>query len=176
MKHFFGVGLVAVAMVVPGASVSELHLSAAPQRNTTDFTYWCVGNCSATTATPALPATERVRKGGVVLMGGGTDTDDGFRQMIDWSDDGNFLVIRAYGDDAYNQYIDDLGKGRLSSVATLLTKSRNASVSGMRWLLSRHDLLQCIRGSATEAAKHRSSCGSYVFGSKGARRCLSDGG
>ena len=131
-------------MVVPGASVSELHLSAAPQRNTTDFTYWCVGNCSATTATPALPATERVRKGGVVLMGGGTDTDDGFRQMIDWSDDGNFLVIRAYGDDAYNQYIDDLGKGRLSSVATLLTKSRNASVSGMRWLLSRHDLLVAV--------------------------------
>ena len=36
-------------------------------------------------------------KGGLILMGGGTDTDDAFKQLIKWSDAGNILIIRAYG-------------------------------------------------------------------------------
>ena len=36
-------------------------------------------------------------EGGLILMGGGTDTDDAFKQLIQWSDNGNILIIRAYG-------------------------------------------------------------------------------
>ena len=58
-------------------------------------------------------------------MGGGTDTDDGFKQLLQWGGGGDFLVIRASGDDAYNNYICKMGGAR--SVATLLTKQRDAS-------------------------------------------------
>lgn len=58
-------------------------------------------------------------------MGGGTDTDDAFKQHLKWSNGGDFLVLRASGDDAYNSYIQGLGKS--NSVATLLTSSKDAA-------------------------------------------------
>lgn len=57
-------------------------------------------------------------------MGGGTDTDDAFKQHIQWSGFGDFLVLRASGDDAYNPYIRALAVTH--SVGTLLTKDKQA--------------------------------------------------
>lgn len=63
--------------------------------------------------------------GGLVLMGGGTDVDAAFQWMIKKSGGGDFVVLRASGTDAYNPYINKLGK--LDSVETLIIKSRQAA-------------------------------------------------
>lgn len=101
------------------ALLASLAVPAAAHANvTTDhYQYWCVGNCDTDVTTSPI--------GGTVLMGGGTDVDAAFAKMIEWSGNGDFLVIRAYGDDAYNEYI--LGLGQANSVATLLTKDASAS-------------------------------------------------
>lgn len=58
-------------------------------------------------------------------MGGGTDVDAAFRQQITWSDCGDFLVIRATGTDAYNDYIMSLGCA--NSASTLLIDNINGA-------------------------------------------------
>lgn len=61
-------------------------------------------------------------RGGMVLMGGGRDVDAAFRWMISRAEGGDVVVIRASGTDAYNAYIQDLGK--VNSVETLKIDSR----------------------------------------------------
>ena len=56
---------------------------------------------------------------GTVLMGGGTDVDGAFQWMCGKSGNGDFLVIRATGTDAYNPYIEQLCPS-VNSVATLI--------------------------------------------------------
>jgi len=74
------------------------------------YSYFRVGNANDTvTATTA----------GTVLMGGGTDVDAAFQWMCQRSGNGDFLVIRATGTDAYNPYIQQLCPGE-NSVATLI--------------------------------------------------------
>jgi cyanophycinase len=63
--------------------------------------------------------------GGFALMGGGDDLDAAFRWMCELSGGGDFLVLRARGDDAYNPYIKDLC--HVNSVATLVIPSREAA-------------------------------------------------
>ena len=87
-------------------------------KNETHFTYWCVGSCEE-------DAKPKSTEPGIILMGGGTDTDDAFKQHILWSGSGDFLVLRASGDDAYNPYIRALAETH--SVATLLTKDKRAA-------------------------------------------------
>ena len=62
---------------------------------------------------------------GYALMGGGKDLDEAFRWLCDHADDGDFLVLRATGTDAYNPYIHDLC--HLNSVATLIIPDRAAA-------------------------------------------------
>jgi cyanophycinase len=62
---------------------------------------------------------------GIALMGGGTDQDDAFRWMIAKSGGGDFVILRASGTDAYNPYINGLGK--LNSVTTILIRERSAA-------------------------------------------------
>jgi cyanophycinase len=62
---------------------------------------------------------------GFALMGGGTDLDQAFRWMCNRATGGDFLVLRATGDDDYNPYIQPLCK--LNSVATLILPSRAAA-------------------------------------------------
>ncbi len=59
---------------------------------------------------------------GLVLMGGGTDVDEAFKWMIERSGGGDFVIIRASGTDAYNQYIYELGE--VDSVETLIINNR----------------------------------------------------
>jgi hypothetical protein len=61
-------------------------------------------------------------------MGGGTDVDAGFRWMLPRCNGGNFVVIRASGTDAYNEYIYNLGTSFLYKV--YITFCRNCAVCG----------------------------------------------
>lgn len=49
-------------------------------------------------------------------QGGGVDCDDAFKWMIERSDQGDFVIIRSHGTDAYNQYVMDLSNSTLNSV------------------------------------------------------------
>ena len=74
------------------------------------YSYFRVGSANdvSTSTTP-----------GTVLMGGGTDVDAAFQWMCQKSGNGDFLVIRATGTDAYNPYIQQLCPNE-NSVATLI--------------------------------------------------------
>ena len=64
-------------------------------------------------------------RAGYALMGGGTDLDEAFRWLCERADDGDLLVLRASGDDAYNPYIKGLCK--LNSVATIVIPDSQAA-------------------------------------------------
>ena len=81
------------------------------------YTYVRIGN-STNVATPVTA--------GTVLMGGGTDVDAAFQWMCARAGNGDFLVIRATGTDAYNPYIQALCPG-INSVATLIIPSAAAA-------------------------------------------------
>ena len=63
--------------------------------------------------------------GGIAMMGGGTDLDEAFLWLCGKGNGGDFLVLRASGDDDYNVYISKLCK--LNSVATLILPDRAAA-------------------------------------------------
>jgi len=62
---------------------------------------------------------------GIAMMGGGSDIDEGFRWLCEKAHGGDFLILRAHGDDDYNPYVNGLCK--LNSVATLIIESREAA-------------------------------------------------
>ncbi len=81
------------------------------------YSYFRVGNTSDVTGSTTA---------GTVLMGGGTDVDAAFQWMCQRSGNGDFLVIRASGTDAYNPYIRALCPNG-NSVATLIIPNRAAA-------------------------------------------------
>jgi len=87
-----------------------LVCSGIPASAAKKYSYFRVGNENdiSTSTTP-----------GTVLMGGGTDVDAAFQWMCQKSGNGDFLVIRATGTDAYNPYIQQLCPNE-NSVATLI--------------------------------------------------------
>ena len=62
---------------------------------------------------------------GYALMGGGSDLDEAFRFLCEKGGGGDFLVLRAAGDDDYNDYINKLCK--TNSVATLIIPDRDSA-------------------------------------------------
>jgi cyanophycinase-like exopeptidase len=68
---------------------------------------------------------ETKAKFGIAMMGGGTDLDEAFRWLCNKGNGGDFLVLRASGDDDYNSYIKGLCKA--NSVATLILPNRAAA-------------------------------------------------
>jgi cyanophycinase len=82
-----------------------------------DYSYTRIGNAADVTATTSA---------GTVLMGGSTDVDAAFQWMCARSGNGDFLVIRAAGTDAYNPYVRELCPNG-NSVATLIVPSRAAA-------------------------------------------------
>jgi len=62
---------------------------------------------------------------GFALMGGGKDLDAAFRWLCDRAGGGDFLVLRASGDDDYDPYVQ--GLCHVNSVETLILASREAA-------------------------------------------------
>ena len=59
------------------------------------------------------------------LMGGGDDLDEAFRFLCEKGGGGDFLILRAAGDDEYNDYVNKLCK--TNSVATLIIPDRDSA-------------------------------------------------
>jgi len=94
-----------------------LSLLVVPAYAAKKYTYFRVGSQNDVSTTTTA---------GTVLMGGGTDVDAAFQWMCQRSGDGDFLVIRATGTDAYNPYIQQLCPSE-NSVATLIIPNRDAA-------------------------------------------------
>jgi cyanophycinase len=62
---------------------------------------------------------------GIAMMGGGSDLDEAFRWLCKKGNGGDFLILRARGDDDYNSYVNGLCKA--NSVATLIIPDRSAA-------------------------------------------------
>jgi len=62
---------------------------------------------------------------GIAMMGGGDDLDEAFRWLCSKADGGDFLILRAHGDDDYNLYVNGLCK--VNSVATLIIPDRDGA-------------------------------------------------
>lgn len=75
-----------------------------------------IGNSADSAATP---------RPGFALMGGGTDLNAAFRFLCQRANGGDFVILRASGDDAYNPYVQKLCP--LNSVTTLIMPSRAAA-------------------------------------------------
>jgi cyanophycinase len=104
MRNLFGIMVAICATLSPAFAAKQ-------------YSYFRVGNAADVT-TSTTP--------GTVLMGGGTDVDAAFQWMCGRSGNGDFLVIRATGTDAYNPYIQQLCPNE-NSVATLIIPNRTAA-------------------------------------------------
>jgi cyanophycinase len=62
---------------------------------------------------------------GIAMMGGGRDLDEAFRWLCRKGNGGDFLILRAAGDDAYNPYVK--GLCTMNSVATLIIPDRQSA-------------------------------------------------
>ena len=80
------------------------------------YQYFRIGNKNDLQAKPAA---------GVAMMGGGKDLDEAFRWLCLKGNGGDFLILRASGDDDYNPYVNGLCK--LNSVATLILPTRESA-------------------------------------------------
>ena len=80
------------------------------------YQYFRIGNKNDVTTVPAA---------GTAIMGGGTDLDEAFRWLCQKGNGGDFLILRATGDDDYNPYVNKLCT--LNSVATLILPDRQAA-------------------------------------------------
>src|ERR1035438_8025078 len=80
------------------------------------YQYFRLGNKNDVATRPAA---------GTAMMGGGEDLDDAFRWLCKKGNGGDFLVLRASGDDDYNSYINKLCP--LNSVATLIIDNQSAA-------------------------------------------------
>ncbi|MGA3104002.1 MAG: cyanophycinase [Terriglobales bacterium] len=63
--------------------------------------------------------------GGVAMMGGGDDLDEAFRWLCGKANGGDFLILRARGNDEYNPYVNGLCKA--NSIATLVIPNRQGA-------------------------------------------------
>src|ERR1700682_4267802 len=87
-----------------------------PSAITGSFQYFRVGN-KEDVQTNTRP--------GTAMIGGGSDLDEAFRWLCNKGNGGDFLVLRATGDDDYNPYVNGLCK--MNSVATLIIPDRKAA-------------------------------------------------
>lgn len=96
--------------------IFTISFSIAATAQHSSYRYFRVGQ---TTDSPAQP------NAGYALMGGGKDLDDAFRWLCEKARGGDFLILRAADDDAYNPYVKGLCK--VNSVATLIIPDRDGA-------------------------------------------------
>lgn len=104
MKKLFFLSLAVFCFALPASAAKQ-------------YSYYRVGN-------PNDVSTKTT--GGTALEGGGTDVDAVYQWMCARSGNGDFLVIRATGTDAYNPYIQQLCPNE-NSVATLIIPNLTAA-------------------------------------------------
>ncbi len=78
------------------------------------------------------------------MMGGGSDLDEAFRWLCEKGIGGDFLILRATGDDGYNSYIQKLC--HMNSVATLIIPDRQAAQDPAVAEIIRHAAVVFIAG------------------------------
>jgi cyanophycinase-like exopeptidase len=100
--------LIFFGSLIPGFSPIAAHA--------VSFQYFRLGNKQDVQVRP---------NGGTAMMGGGTDLDEAFRWLCEKGNGGDFLILRASGDDDYNDYVNKLCKA--NSVATLILPDRAAA-------------------------------------------------
>ena len=71
------------------------------------------------------PDSTAIPVAGTAMMGGGADLDEAFRWLCRKANGGDFLILRARGDDDYNSYVN--GLCTLNSVATLIIPDRDGA-------------------------------------------------
>jgi cyanophycinase len=81
---------------------------------------------------------------GIAMMGGGSDLDEAFRWLCEKGDGGDFLILRATGDNGYNSYIQKLC--HVNSVATLVIPDRQAAQDPAVAEIIRHASVVFIAG------------------------------
>jgi cyanophycinase len=99
-----------------GLLLLSILFSLAAGAQKSSYQYFRIGQKSDSTAKPSA---------GYALMGGGKDLDDAFRWLCEKGNGGDFLILRAADDDAYNSYVNGLCKA--NSVATLIIPDRDAA-------------------------------------------------
>jgi cyanophycinase len=98
-------------------SLSVLTLMLAPiLAHAASYQYFRIGNRADKQTRP---------KAGIAMMGGGTDLDEAFRWLCQKASGGDFLILRASGDDVSNSYVNSLCHP--NSVATLIIPNREAA-------------------------------------------------
>jgi cyanophycinase len=110
-------------------------LLAATLAHAASYQYFRIGNKNDL---PTKPTS------GIAMMGGGSDLDEAFRWLCEKGNGGDFLVLRATGDDGYNSYIQKLC--RMNSVATLIIPDRQAAQDPAVAEIIRHAAVVFIAG------------------------------
>lgn len=86
-------------------------------------------------------------------MGGSTDVDAAFQWMIERNGGGDVVIIRASGTDAYNPYINKLGK--VNSVETLKIDSRKlAEDEGVARIIRNAEMLFIAGGDQSDYTEY----------------------
>jgi cyanophycinase len=105
-------------MITPVRSLCVLILLLASNpAHAGPFQYFRIGNKNDIQIAPIA---------GIAMMGGGSDLDEAFSWLCQKGNGGDFLILRATGDDDYNSYVNGLCK--LNSVATLIIPDRQAAL------------------------------------------------
>jgi cyanophycinase len=103
-------------MKIIWCSLPILVLTVASLAEAQPYKYFRLGNKEDAQNKPSF---------GIAMMGGGSDLDEAFRWLCSKGNGGDFLILRAHGDDAYNGYVNGLCKA--NSVATLIIPDRAAA-------------------------------------------------
>jgi cyanophycinase len=103
---------IALKSLAPWLALLAVWTAAEPH----SYKYFRIGNPDDRQTQPAA---------GIAMMGGGTDLDEAFQWLCEKGHGGDFLILRAGGDDAYNPYVQGLCKA--NSVATLIIPDRLAA-------------------------------------------------
>ncbi len=99
------------------AVLLSLGCTANPALAADRYKYFRIGNKEDAQTRPVA---------GIAMMGGGSDLDEAFRWLCNKGNGGDFLILRARGDDDYNPYVAGLCKA--NSVATLIIPNREAAM------------------------------------------------
>src|SRR5258708_33868217 len=79
------------------------------------------------------------------MMGGGSCLDQAFRWLCNKGNGGDFLILRATGDDEYNPYVKGLCKA--NSVATLIIPNHDAAMDpAVAAIISKAEVVFIARG------------------------------